>query len=79
VESQLRAVALGRRNYLFAGSHDAAHRAATLYSVMRTCALHGVPPLPYVTSVLKTLAAGWPNDRIDELLPGRWQPSTGPP
>ena len=54
-ERQLRAVALGRKNYLFAGSHDAARRAAVLYSLLRTCAQHGVPPLPYLTDVLRKL------------------------
>ena len=44
-ELQLRDIALGRKNFLFAGSHDAARRAAGLYSLMRTCAQYGVPPL----------------------------------
>ena len=48
-EQQQRAIALGRKNFLFCGSHDAARRAANLYSLSRTCALHNVPPLPYFT------------------------------
>ena len=72
-EQQLRDVALGRKNFLFAGSHDAAGRAAVLYSLMRTCAQHGVKPLPWLTSVLRTLAAGWDTNRLEELLPDRWQ------
>lgn len=75
-EQQLRAIALGRRNYLFCGSHSAARRAAVLYSLTRSCAQHGVPPLPYLTDVLTRLANGWPQSRIDELLPGRWQAPT---
>lgn len=75
-EQQLRAIALGRKNYLFAGSHDAAQRAARLYSLMRTCAQYGVPPLPYLTNVLAKLGSGWPADRIEELLPHAWQPAT---
>jgi transposase len=78
-ERQLRDIALGRKNYLFAGSHDAARRSATLYSLMRTCAQHGVPPLPYLSDALRKLAAGWPDDRLDELLPDRWQPDPDPP
>jgi len=78
-EQQLRDIALGRKNYLFAGSHDAARRSAALYSLMRTCAQHGVPPLPYLTDVLKKLASGWDNGRLDELLPDRWQASRAPP
>jgi transposase len=71
-EQQLRDIALGRKNYLFAGSHDAARRTAALYSLMRTCARHGVPPLPYLTDVLHRLANGWNRARLDELLPDRW-------
>ena len=72
-EQQLRDVALGRKNYLFAGSHDAARRIATIYSILRTCAQHGVPPLPYLTDVLRKLANDWETSRLEELLPDRWQ------
>jgi transposase len=71
-EQQLRDIALGRKNYLFAGSHDAARRAAALYSLTRTCAQYRVPPLPYFTDVLAKLARGWAADRLEELLPHRW-------
>ena len=71
-EQQLRAIALGRKNYLFAGSHDAARRAAALYSLTRTCTQYGVPPLPYFTDVLTTLARGWKAARLAELLLPRW-------
>lgn len=73
-EQQLRVVALGRKNYLFAGSHQAARRAANLYSLTRTCAQHGIPPLPYLTDVLDKLASGWTTRRLDELLPPHWRP-----
>lgn len=69
-ERQLRAVALGRKNYLFAGSHEAARRAAVLYSLVRTCAQHGVPPLPYFTDVLRKLREHVP---VNDLLPDRWR------
>jgi len=72
VEQQIRDVALGRRNFLFAGSHEAAGRAADLYSLTRTCALRKVPLLPYFTDVLSKLGGGWPDDRIEELTPDRW-------
>ena len=78
-EQQLRAIALGRKNYLFAGSHDAARRAAALYSLTRTCTQYGVPPLPYFTDVLPTLASGWPVARLEELLPHRWPALAGSP
>jgi hypothetical protein len=72
-EQQLRDVALGRKNFLFAGSHDAARRIAALYSLMRTCAQHDVAPLPYLTDVLRKLAEGWDPSRLEELLPDHWQ------
>ncbi len=72
-EQQLRDIALGRKNYLFAGSHDAARRIAGLYSLTRTCAQYGVPPLPYFTDVLTKLGAGWPADQLDDLLPHAWK------
>lgn len=72
-EQQLRDIALGRKNYLFAGSHEAARRAANLYSLTRTCIQHGVSPLPYLTDVLGKLANGWDMARLDELLPHRWR------
>ena len=72
-EQQLRDIALGRKNYLFAGSHDAARRTANLYSLTRTCAQYGIPPLPYFTDVLGKLAAGWAAGRLDHLLPHRWR------
>ncbi len=71
-EQQLRDIALGRKNYLFAGSHEAARRAADLYSLTRTCAQYGVPPLVYFTEVLQKLANGWSITRLEELLPHRW-------
>jgi transposase len=76
VEQQLRSIALGRNNFLFFGSHQAAARAAVLYTITRTCALRGVEPLAYLTDVLRKLAAGWPQRRLDELLPDCWQSAT---
>ena len=40
---------------------------------MRTCAQNDVPPLPYLTDVLRKLAEGWDPSRLEELLPDRWQ------
>lgn len=71
-EQQLRSVALGRRNYLFAGSDEGAKRAAVIYTIMRTCALNDVDPHEYLTDVLPHLAGDWPQSRIDELLPDAW-------
>ena len=69
-EQQMRGIALGRRNYLFAGSHDAAQRAAVLYSLMRTCAQHGVAPYEYLSDIMHRLVNNVP---AEDLLPDRWQ------
>ena len=76
-ESQIRSLALGRKNYLFAGSEVGAKRAAIIYSVTRTCALQQVPPLNYITDVLGKIAAGWPSERYHELLPDSWKADDG--
>ena len=78
-EQHLRDIALGRKNYLFAGSHDAARRAAALYSLTRACAQYGVPPLPYFTDVLTKLGSGWKATRLEELLPHRWHAPASTP
>jgi transposase len=70
-ERQIRDIALGQRNYLFAGSHEAASRAATLYSLTRTCAQYRVPPVLYFTEVLQHVATGQVAS-VDDLLPHRW-------
>jgi transposase len=72
-ERQLRPIAVGRKNYLFAGSDAGAERAATIYTIIGTCALARVEPWAYLRDVLSRLAAGWPQSRLDELLPTRWQ------
>lgn len=74
VERQIRAVALGRKNWLFAGSDAGAVRAAIAFSILGSCRMHGLDPYAYVLDVLRKLAAGWPMSRIDELLPDAWRP-----
>jgi hypothetical protein len=71
-ELQIRSVAVGRKSFLFAGSDAGAERAAILYSLLRTCAVQGVDSYAYLIDVLNKLAAGWPQSRIDELLPEHW-------
>lgn len=77
-ERALRGVALGRKNYLFAGSDAGADRAATMYTILGTCALAGVEPVAYLRDVLVKLQGDWPAARIDELLPARWTPAPAP-
>jgi transposase len=71
-ELQARQVAVGRKNYLFAGSDKGAERAAIAYTLISTCMLNGVEPWSYLRDVLDKLAAGWPQRRLDELLPPNW-------
>lgn len=68
VENAIRPVALGRKNYLFAGSHDSAQRAAMLYSFMATCKLRKVEPLRWLTKTL-SLLPDYKVTRLGELLP----------
>ncbi len=74
-ERQIRSLALGRKNYLFAGSDAGAERAAILYSLLRTAALAGIDTYAYLIKLLERLAAGWPQRRIDELLPENHVPA----
>ncbi len=73
-ERALRAVALGRKNYLFAGSDPGGERAAALYSLIGTARLNGLDPLAYLREVLERIATH-PINRIDELLP--WSRAAG--
>lgn len=67
-ERALRAVALGRKNYLFAGSDSGGERAAAIYSLIGTAKLNGLDPEAYLREVLQRLA-DHPINRIEELLP----------
>lgn len=67
-ERALRAVALGRKNYLFAGSDAGGERAAILYSLIGTAKLNGLDPETYLREVL-TRIADHPINHIEELLP----------
>ena len=71
VENSIRPVAVGRKNYLFAGSHEAAQRSAMLYSLLGTCKLHKIEPYQWLKSVLQQIA-DHPINRINELLPHRF-------
>jgi len=77
-ERQIRSLALGRKNYLFAGSDAGAERAAILYSLLRTAALAGIDTYAYLIKLLERLAAGWSQRRIDELLPENHVPAVAP-
>lgn len=78
-ELQIRSLAIGRRNYLFAGSDAGAEHAANLYSIMRTCAVQNVDAYAYLMDIIGKLADGWPATRIDELLPAEWAAARAKP
>jgi len=67
-ERALRAVAIGRKNYLFMGADSGGQRAASLYSLIGTAKLNGLDPAFYLRTILATIAEH-PINRIEELLP----------
>jgi transposase len=75
VENRIRPIALGRQNWLFAGSLRAGKRAAAVMSLIHSAKLNGLDPYAYMRDVLERLPTQ-PASRIDELLPHRWRPTT---
>jgi hypothetical protein len=67
-ERALRAVALGRKNFLFCGSDAGGQRAAAIYSLLGTAKLNGLDPELYLRRILENIA-DHPINRIHELLP----------
>jgi transposase len=76
-ERALRAVALGRKNYLFAGSEAGGERAAAIYTLIGTAKLNSLDTEAYLRAVL-TRIADHPVNRIDELLPWNLRASSAP-
>ena len=74
VENQIRPIAIGRNNWLFAGSLRAGKRAAAVMSLVHSARLNGHDPYAYLRDVLERLPTQ-PASRIAELLPHRWAPS----
>ena len=70
IENSIRPVALGRKNYLFAGSHNAAQNAAMIYSLLGTCKINNIEPFQYLTKTLATLPDHMAN-QLHTLLPGQ--------
>lgn len=73
VENQILPVTLGRKNWLFAGSLRAGQRAAAVTSLVQSAKLNAHDPHAYLKDVMDKLPT-WPNSRIGELLPNRWNP-----
>ena len=76
-ERALRVVALGRKNFLFAGSDSGGERAAAMYSLLGSAKLNGLDPEIYLHQVLERIA-DHPISRIDDLLPWNLALATPP-
>ncbi len=74
-ERSLRSIAIGRKNWLFAGSKIGGERAAAIYTVIETCKMNRVEPQAYIADVIAKIAADWPASRWDELMPWNWKAS----
>ncbi|MGK7871135.1 transposase domain-containing protein, partial [Falsiroseomonas sp. E2-1-a20] len=72
VERAIRPICLRRKNALFASGDVGGARWAAVASLVETCKLNSVDPQRYFTDVLKRLVNGWPNSRIDKLMPWCW-------
>jgi IS66 C-terminal element len=71
----VQSTALGRKNYLFAGSDSGGERAATIYTRVATAKLNGLNPETYLRDILAKIAEGLTINRIDELVPWRMIPA----
>ncbi|ADO73002.1 Transposase [Stigmatella aurantiaca DW4/3-1] len=73
MERLIRLIAIGRNNYLFAGSDAAGHRAAVAYTLVLSCYRLGMEPWAYLRDVLPKLGdTRFPASRLAELLPEVW-------
>ncbi len=68
VENSIRPIAIGRKNYLFAGSHASAQNAAMFYSLLGTCKLKGIEPFQWLKNIFEVLP-DYKANRLEELLP----------
>jgi transposase len=72
IERAMKPVILSRKNSLFAGSDEGGAGWARMASLIETCKLNQVNPQRYLSDVLTRLVDGWPQSRIDELMPWHW-------
>ena len=73
IENAIRPLAIGRKNYLFAGSHESAQNIAMFYSFFSTCKAHNVNPHTWICDVLNRIPTHKAN-KLHELLPQNWKP-----
>jgi transposase len=69
VERAIRPQTITRKNALFAGSDGGGRTWATIATLLTTAKMNGVDPTAWLTQTLERLAAGWPNSKIDDLMP----------
>ena len=74
IENSIRPVALGRKNYLFAGSHNAAQQAAMIYSLLACCKINNVEPFRWLKNTLDVIP-DYPANKLGDLLPGQDKPA----
>jgi hypothetical protein len=74
VQRAIRPICLSRKNALFASGDDGGARWVAVAYLVETCKLNGVDPQRYFAEALTRLVNGWPNSRIDELMPSCWAP-----
>jgi hypothetical protein len=71
IENTIRPLAIGRKNYLFAGSHQAAQNIAMFYTFFATCKANDINPYKWLCDVLKKIPEHKAN-KLHELLPQNW-------
>jgi hypothetical protein len=74
-ENAMRCIALGRKNYLFAGSDAGGDRAASIYTIVQSAKFNGFNPEAYLRDTLTKIAEGHPISRIAELMPWGTSPA----
>jgi len=74
-EQKMRCIAVGRKNYLFMGSHAGGHRSAVIYSMIETCKANKIDPYRYLADIFSRIAEH-PNKDLAELLPYNWKPKS---
>lgn len=69
IENSIRPIALGRKNYLFAGSHESAQQIAVIYSLLGTCKIRAIEPEGWLKKVMEVIP-DWPANQVKKLIPG---------
>ena len=76
VENLVRPITLNRKNALFAGHDEGGKAWGRIASLIETAKINGIEPFAYLKATLEAIAGGHPNDRLDELLPWNWAPTS---